>query len=351
MIKKIVLIFTVLAVFSVGIFLGTRVLNSKKATEQLAERMASYRVTADISIEPTEEVRNFEVRSEIIPELKPHWHGPGDSAYDPDHHLIVDFPIFMVTEDSWLTGIDIDVNNAPKEIIHHLLPFSKAFPGIVCLEEYSGIPVFGFGYDSIHESIKLPEPYAIFVPAGSLFLIDAMVHNPKPPVGPGGDYANVRVSANFKIQKVNDRNDKKIVKPFVLYLSDQFCRPNIYEYIFEVPPLIKNFTKKTDQTEYGDSSFYQFKESGEIIYAYGHLHGWDGGKKIEIFKNDEMVDTLKTFRFDSEDKPWLWETERSDKKIWVEKGDVISIAATYSNPYSAPIRGAMADYFFFFLPD
>ena len=345
--RKIFLIFTAIVIASGSIFLGTKILNSKKVTEPVEK----YQKTADVLIGPTEEVRNFKVTSEIIPELKSHGHYPGDSAYDPDHHLLLNFPTFVITEDSWLLGMDLNVNNAPKEIIHHLLPFSEAFPGIVCLNEYSGIPVFGFGHDNTHQAIDLPDPYAVFVPAGSLFIVDAMIHNPEPPVGQGGLYKNVSVSINLKMKKLEKNDGKKAVRPFVFYLSDQFCRPNNYEYVFDAPPLTESFIKKTNQTAYGDSSFHQFEQSGEIIYSYGHLHGWDGGKKIEIFKNDGLVDTLETSRFGKEDEPWLWKTDRSDKKIRIEEGDVISITATYSNPFPSPVRGAMADYFFFFLPD
>lgn len=81
----------------------------------------------------------------------------------------------------------------------------------------------------------------------------------------------------------------------------------------------------------------------------GHLHPWEGGEKVDIFINGELIKSSVPMR--TSNNLWSWVTPGYPVAVSVQPGDEIAIAATYSNPYDIPIIGAMGMLGFYFAPD
>jgi hypothetical protein len=79
------------------------------------------------------------------------------------------------------------------------------------------------------------------------------------------------------------------------------------------------------------------------------LHAWDGGKFIDVFLNDTALVRLKSAHSDQDQ--WSWRSPRFLPFLRVAKGDILSIAATYTNLSSKPLVSVMGILGFYFAPD
>ena len=197
-------------------------------------------------------------------------------------------------------------------------------------------------------SFYLPPPYGVLIKKGEPLQLLAMVHNPLPPVGDGGTHEDVYATIRLHTEPVakSQRNIKADF--YLMYLQDKpSCNPD--DYIFTVPPQAENFLYKQDLTEDHTPGVLTFESAGEIIPAGAHLHGWEGGKQVNLYINDELYKEHTTNLV--EGKKYTWESEKGPASIPINKGDVISIEAIYSNPHEQPVIGAMGMYGFFFAPN
>ena len=82
-----------------------------------------------------------------------------------------------------------------------------------------------------------------------------------------------------------------------------------------------------------------FKKAGTVFDLAGHLHGWQGGKNLTVYKNDEVVHVFHSNK--STTTPFLYEIRHLETPFRVAAGDRLSIEATYSNPHTTATRGVM----------
>ncbi len=284
-------------------------------------------------------------RSEVIEtihlaELLPHIHADGDSPEDMGHHVDLESAIFVTTRDMYVASGKLEMVNAPEVVVHHIALINRGSADSHC-SLVSGNRLFGAGSDAIHKSSGgFPKETALFIPKGTCLQLTAMIHNPDPPVGPGGTYHDVyaRITLFFSQQSPRDLH---LLSYKELYVTDTCAHtPPLPEDFssFSVPSLHTDYHFSGCDPKLGISS-YIFDRPATIYYLGGHLHGWQGGKELIVMKNDKEM-----YRFTtrvSSTTPYLYETIHFATSTPVNAGDRITLSAIYDNPSRVPLRGAM----------
>jgi hypothetical protein len=286
----------------------------------------------------------FSVKTNILPKLLPHEHEiRHDSVTDEGHGVTISSPTVLVPEDMWVVGYHTVINHAPYTTLHHngLWRLDEAHP--ICPAIAPARHIYVAANDVAQASIEFPESYGMFLPKGTPLVFQAMLHNPLPPLGPGEPYENVSVEVVIEFEKPGATNRVKPLEFFQLALEDAPCDPK--DSVFSVPAGAGVYTK---QSKRDDNARYTFQDVGVVIALGNHLHAWEGGKSVDVFLNDRAIATLSTQR--SSPEPWSWFSPRLFPFLWINKGDTISISATYENPNDTPIRGAMGMIGFYFSP-
>jgi hypothetical protein len=165
----------------------------------------------------------------------------------------------------------------------------------------------------------------------------------RPPLGPGETYENVSAEIVIDFEKPNTTRRSKPIEFYYLAVKDERC---VGQSVFTVPAHVESYTKTGEP---GDNAHYSFQEDGVVVGMGSHLHAWDGGKRVDVFLNENFIAGFTTQRSSSE--PWSWFSPRLFPFLRVNKGDTISISATYENPSDSPIRGAMGMIGFYFAPN
>ena len=331
-------------VMAVGIFFIASVTLEDNFALQKNDTFEQIDSVADLN--PEEGI--LKIETEHIEKLEPHQHNHGDSLMSKSHHKTVYSDIYYAPEDVWVTGYEINMHNAPLTVVHHITLFQPGVPDPACPFPYSKI-LLTAGQDNMQDpSVYLPPPYGVLIKKGEPLQLLAMVHNPLPPVGDGGTHEDVYVTIRLHTEPVAKSQRNLKAEFYLMYLQEKAsCNPD--DQVFTVPPHAENFSYKQDLTKDSTPGVSTFESDGEIIFAGSHLHGWEGGKQINLYINDELYKEYRTNLVEGE--KYTWESEQGLVSIPINKGDRVSIEAIYSNPHEQPVIGAMGMYGFFFAPN
>ncbi len=299
------------------------------------------------------------LETEIAPVLYPHEHRGGDSVYDPKHYGFKNSKVWKVPYDLWITSIKPEIENAPTQVIHHGTIAVLNEKDQICpsLRNKNLKPPYTTGAVKKIYSVSsdtynpwiISGNYGIFLKKGTPVVLISMLHNPEPPVGPGGIYKNVRLKVILGISRDAKNLKFKPLEYYKLHLDDKPCTGAEEQEVFTVPPRTKTFVKKAVPDPAGNPGQFIFNRSGTIIGLGGHFHPWQGGEKVSVFINDRPHTEFYP-RLTTRD-PWSWRILSNVRGIRINKGDKISISATYSNPNDYPVRGAMGMLGIIFAPD
>ena len=292
----------------------------------------------------SEQPSTIEILTTPLQVLEPHEHdtAKGDTIEQKGHGVTVTSDVYTVPDDIWITGIEVEVNNAPQLILHHMQLFNLETKNELC-PNYPG-SIAAAGQDTPLLTL-LPSPYGEFVPKGSRLAILGMLHNPAPPLGYGETYRDVTVG--FKLHVVqNGARTKKLTLYRVMLEDTPYCSIGDEAGTFTVPPHSENFTKESDDITLPNQTRLVFKKSGHIVLMRAHLHPWEGGKALEVRLNDTIIDTLVPEKVS--DTPLRFITPGSTLRMFpFSEGDVISLKATYDNPHDIAETGPMGSIRFF----
>ena len=272
--------------------------------------------------------------------LYPHEHDPGDSVLSQSHHENAISNVVVTPRDLWVTSISGKMVNAPSNTLHHgeLLRPDTMGTGSVCASAYGAGELLSFGQDHMYSPrIALPAGYALFIPKGVPLVLGVMLHNPLPPVGPGGTYRNV--SARLALEEATSTQYLTPVTFRLLHLEREPCKTTENGYEFEVPAHAKDFVFGYPKGTAPDPASYTFERGATVVYMGAHIHGWEGGKELRVYKNGVLLTTFKTLK-DAEDT-YRYDTPHYATSLRMQAGDTLSIEAVYDNPYDVPLTGAM----------
>jgi hypothetical protein len=278
--------------------------------------------------------RVYTIATVPIADLYPHSHELGvDSMSDEGHHIDTTSRPTVAPRDLWVTGVRFDINGAPATSLHHGTLLRLDQQAQECPEESPQV-LMSMAQDQWHDpEAQFPNGYGIFIPKGTPLRLDAMFHNPLPPLGPGETYHNVSLKVTLSLADASAN-----LKPLtfhLLHLSDTPCRGSSHTFV--VPPQTTYTFSGTD--EVNDSSRYRPKATSTIVYWGAHLHGWEGGRDVVVYKNGTPVRTFSTIR--ATDDPYQFNTPHEASSLTLSPGDVLSLSATYVNDADQPIRDAM----------
>lgn len=325
--KGLVLCFGILV--CIGIFLYSR--SSRTQTEESPELPVVLSLATD-----------------SIAELHSHEHTEHDTVDSAGHGVPLHAEEIVTTEDLWVRGVRIAVENAPRVTLHHLNVM--VFPAISNTDAQGVFPQFNTPYgisvgQDIRDTLLLSKPYSTYIPKGSRIVLSGMVHNPEPPKGPGGTYTDVRVSVDLLGIDFPEAEAKR-VQPLFLSLIDH---DSPYQDSFKVPAMSAQYTRFADTPEDVGRATYIFPTDGMLVELGAHLHAWEGGEKVDAYLNGKVIHTFTPQHAGTE--PWDFATDRTTLMLRVKKGDVLSLSATYSNEHDEPLLGAMGILGGSFAPD
>lgn len=282
--------------------------------------------------------------SETIPLLEPHGHGSLDSILDGNHGRVVRIAQpSVLEEDLWIAGFKWEVENARQETLHHVILTRNDRSAVLCPNGFSEKEeLFAAGSDTFANEFRFPEPYGIFLPKGTPLSLEAVVHNPYPPIGPGGTYTDVRVKLTlFARESGKEYRQIRMVR---LSLENPACTSR--SSTFDVPAQTYRF----EQTTASPMSSYTFTEPGTILFMGAHTHPWEGGEKVTAYLNDSVLREFIPRRKTAD--PWSWAMPASIERTRVQPGDTIRLSATYTNTEDEPLeKSAMGMIMFAFSPE
>ena len=284
--------------------------------------------------------------------LPPHVHGAGDSLADEWHHYILTAPVTVAPRDIYATGFDYQFFNAPSSTVHHMSLFDSTVPNPNCPKLPTGNELFSYSADRMYDnSVRLPPGFALFIKKGTPLRMYVMLHNPQPPIGPGGTYHDVYTRVELK--ETTDAPDSlRLVHPYLLHLDQVPCaftgEDGSGSFMFSVPPKSNGFrfngNGKTDR-----AASKTFDHPATIINLTGHVHVHQGGQELTVYKND---DELFVFRPSiAAASPYLYYIYPAPATYHVIAGDTVWLSAMYDNPASVATEGAMGMAGFYYVED
>jgi hypothetical protein len=282
------------------------------------------------------------LETEHLPELLPHEHDAGEAVEDVGHHHILFSPEYIAPRDMWISSVSFDVVNAPDTVVHHgdLVDTSHHH------QNCSNFPVaqmVQFVHDNMYlKTIAFPQGTAMHVKKGEKFRLLFMVHNPEPPVGPGGIYHDVYGVMTLTLLNPASSQGVKEIRYAPGHLDQIPCQIRLPDgspsLSFTVPPRVKDFVF-TATTTMADPARFTFAHPGVIVLVGGHIHGWQGGKELTVTKNNTPFLDFKTVV--SKDDPYRYDSPYYPVHIPMNAGDTVVTSAIYDNPNEVERRGAM----------
>ena len=277
--------------------------------------------------------------------LVPHQHDDGDSILNEGHHVDLLSEPYVFDEDVWVTGIEFEVHNAPEEVIHHINLFKLNERDPLCPQEPRLLAAFA--EDNVDVSpFFLPSPYGMRFSKNDRLALFAMLHNPLPPLGSGRAYEDVYVTITLHVEPVHTSERTNIVDFYLMHVEETPCTGG--NLVFSVPPHTIDFSFRPNPMIHPQPGILTFPTDGEIIYIGSHLHGWEGGKELNLYMNDVPIRSYKS-RFMAE-RNGTWHTDQGFDSIQVSFGDTLLLEALYENASESTTTGAMGMLGFFFAP-
>ena len=284
----------------------------------------------------------FVIETAHIPLLAPHTHGDVDSATDDTHHVTVNSDVTLAPRDMYVSRIEFEMVHAPNAVLHHASFVDLSQPNQTCPNFPGWRELFVYGSDRMYESaLSFPKGYAVFIKKGTPLKLQLMVHNPEPPLGPGGTYRDVYTRIKL-IESTESSDALALLQPYLLHLDDVPCgfsEPDASDvYTFAVPARARRYVFSGHGAS-NQSSTKVFEKPATIVHLAGHLHGWQGGKQLIVYKNHEVMHTFNIIP--STTTPFIFETRHATTPFHVNAGDSLSISAVYENDHAVPARGVM----------
>lgn len=288
------------------------------------------------------------ITSPVVESLQPHQHDEGDSADDTGHGMLFDSYV-TVTEDVWITAIDVELKNAPAPVLHHLILSSEEGPDSECPGTAQSRDYIAVGEDTPHH-FSFEEPYGMYIPKGTKLHLSTMLHNPERPGEQGRTYENVQAVVTLTTAGTSDPRSKNIMLLRIAVQDTPYCEKDPKGPGFIVPPNTETFVKVPTNNK--DRGRFTSSSSGTIIDGYAHMHGWDGGRSVSLYLNDKEIITWETHAEAPTDSPFeSWRTPRLPLQFNVKRGDVLSVTSEYTNLKNEPTRNAMGAARLFFYPE
>jgi hypothetical protein len=282
----------------------------------------------------------IEITTPAIPDLDEHEHSEGDSPADSGHHVDARSSPYIVPEDMWITGADYEVVNAPAITLHHMILVRSDKTNLAC-PNYNYREIFMAGQDSMsNPHVRLPIGYALFLEKGTPLALQAAMHNPQPPVGPGGEYKNVSLRVTLHAEPVSSGKKFTEVERRTMLIDENGCRGEKRRAEFSVPSNSTGYRVVQEVIDPYNPAQIRFDATSTIVYLSSHIHAWQHGKKVLVFKNGKPYIELVPQK--SKKDPYLYVMPRYATSTEVFPGDTFSIEAIYDNPDDVPLRGAMA---------
>jgi hypothetical protein len=277
--------------------------------------------------------------------LDAHEHDAGEAVEDQGHHVYIRSEIFTAPRDMWISAFTFSLYNAPDTSLHHMALLNLDTPHQTC----SNIPfgqMVGFAQDSMHRpTISFPPGTGMSIKKGERLQLVVMLHNPLPPVGPGGTYHAVSASLRMTMHPsfVVPRHE---IKLHVAHLDQEACVMQYADgseaFMFTVPPHAKGYVFSASSTAERDPGRFVFEKDSVIVYMGGHVHGWQGGTSLFVDKNGDSFLSFETRA--APQHPYRYDSEYYPTRLRLEQGDVLTLRAVYDNPHDVPTRGAMGVY-------
>lgn len=273
------------------------------------------------------------VATEPVPRLLPHAHTGADKVGDLHHGIAAHSAAVKVPETMWVAEAVVRVENAPREVIHHLRLLRLN-------EDGTESNLLTVGQDSM-EVFRFPAPAGILLSEGDEIMVDAVLHNPVPPLGEGGIYDEV--SVGVELRGVRDGEGRHLPVNFALIRVTDSAVEDGGDSTFTVPAGAESFARKSEQNPKGARGhLYAFAHDGWIVHMGAHLHSWEGGERIDAYLNGEPEPAWSfRSRHTDADAPWRVATDAGPSLIPFSAGDFVTISATYSNQGREPVTGAM----------
>ena len=285
-----------------------------------------------------------------LPSVVPHEHRLGEAVEDAGHHEYMLSPLFVAPEDMWISKLEFKIYNAPETLVHHasLLNWDERH------QTCSSLPfkqLFILAQDTMHHPfMEFPEGSGIFVRKGQHLQLSVMIHNPGPPIGPGGIYNDVYGQLTLTMLAHSPQQPPKEIHPYLLHLDDNPCviqeQDQSDAYVFSVPARRSAYAFSGSSSPFNPGE-YTFQSTSTVVYIGAHLHGWQGGKQLIVEKNGSALLTFDTAH--ALDDSYRYDTPYYPTSLEMKPGDRLKIRALYANPSPIATRGVMGDlgiYFF-----
>lgn len=287
------------------------------------------------------------LETEVLPFLEPHEHEDySDSIFDVDHGVPAVSPVITIEERAWVTGMELVMNGAPQDVLHHALIIDKKHANPVCANVERELATFGLETPPI---LIFPEPYGMLLQPGDELELQVMLHNGEDDIKEGITYEDVSVSIHFMLEEPSAKRTKPL-EMYHISLIDTLCERGFDDGTFNVPANTVSFTRRSDKTTEPNPSRYTFTAPGTILAIGGHLHAWEGGELLNIFLDNELIRTYKSAKTSSGD--WTYYvTPQPVLPVPVKAGQEVTLEAMYSNPSEYVVRGAMGMTVLYFAPD
>lgn len=275
-------------------------------------------------------------------ELRSHEHFAADTALDVGHHQYLHSELITAEHDLWISDISFKIENAPTVVVHHAALLKINSPHQTC-KNINMEQLVGFARDNMHiPGISFPRGTAMRIKKGEQFYFILMVHNPTPPLGPGGTYHDVFGRMTLTLVPDEETPGLKPIEFLMMHLDEVPCDVKYSDgtesFMFTVPPHILNYSFSASSAA-DDPARHVFKKPVTVVYMGGHLHGWEGGKELLVNKNGQLFKTFTTAK--SWVNPFQYFSEYHPVSINFEAGDLLTLTALYSNPDNQPMREAM----------
>ncbi len=277
-----------------------------------------------------------------LPTLLPHEHDAGEAVEDAGHHHYLYSADFTAPYDIWISKIHFDIMNAPDTAVHHTALLMPNANHQTC----KNIPfkqLAGFAQDSMFQpTISFPPDTGMLIKRGETVRLLLMVHNPLPPVGPGGIYHNVSGRLTLTLHPKFRSEKLKEIRYHLMHLDEVPCAMHYSDgteaFFFSVPPRVSDYEFSSTATQ-DDPAQFTFSRPSTIVYVGGHLHGWQGGKEVIVEKNGASF--LRFTTTPSATYPYRYDSQYYPSNITVNSGDSFTVRAIYDNPNDVLTRGAM----------
>lgn len=252
-------------------------------------------------------------------------------AYRWEHPVLtINHLEIVVPENGWITGSAMRIQNAPREVLHHVVllnqnaidPFCPEWSPVVAGRGYEGFLFTGVDENG-WSNATFPEGYGYTVKKGDILRFNIALHNPN--LQP---YPNT--SIGVKLPFIREDTTKQPLKT-IRYLR-MFIEPCAQ--LFPVPPTAEG------QVFEKEASFVM-PFSAEVLSVSGHLHEYAtefwfraGNKMEHLFLTH--VDANKGFkRYDS----------REPLNFVLNKGDIVDMRVKYINYGAGDLEGGATLYF------